>query len=69
MQLDLRWPIGLMFTINGILLVGYGLFNRAGSLTRIDGSDLNINLQWGAVLLTFGLIMSVAALLGRNKSD
>lgn len=67
MQLDLRWPIGLMFSINGVLLLGYGIFNRAASLTRVDGTDLNINLQWGAALLLFGFLMTGAAFLGRNK--
>lgn len=69
MQLDLRWPIGLMFLINGVLLIGYGIFNRAASLTHVGGSDLNINLEWGAVLLAFGLFMSGSAYLGRNKKD
>ncbi len=31
MGLDIRWPIGLMFTLIGVLLVGYGAVNSADS--------------------------------------
>jgi hypothetical protein len=69
MQLDLRWPIGLMFLINGILLVGYGILNSTASITRVEGSEININLEWGAVLVVFGFAMSLSAYLGRNKGN
>ena len=29
MGLDIRWPIGLMFTLIGVLLIGYGAVNSA----------------------------------------
>lgn len=63
MGLDIRWPIGLMFTIIGVLLTGYGLFDRAGSLSL----DININLVWGVVLMIFGVFMLVMAM--RRKDD
>lgn len=57
MGFDLRAPIGLLFSILGVLLVGYGLFTFGSSIyTRSLG--LNVNLGWGAVLLVFGLGMS-----------
>ncbi|MEI9960775.1 MAG: hypothetical protein WDM76_06485 [Limisphaerales bacterium] len=63
MGLDIRWPIGLMFSLIGVLLVGYGVLDRAGSLSL----DININLIWGVVLLIFGAFMLVGAI--RNKSS
>jgi len=60
MGLDIRWPIGLMFTLIGVLLTGYGVFNRAGSLSL----DININLIWGIVLLVFGVLMLAGAMRG-----
>ena len=60
MGLDIRWPIGLMFTLIGVLLVGYGTINRAGSLSL----DININLVWGVVLLVFGVFMLLGAIKG-----
>jgi hypothetical protein len=56
MGLDIRTPIGLMFGIFGVLLVGYGLMT-AGSDIYQRSLGLNINLQWGAVLLVFGGVM------------
>lgn len=55
MGLDIRLPIGMMFSVLGVLLAGYGL----ASDKRIYQASLgiNVNLGWGAVLLVFGLIM------------
>ena len=50
MGLDIRWPIGLMFTLIGALLTGYGLINASTSVSL----GININLVWGLVLLVFG---------------
>jgi len=60
MGLDIRWPIGLMFTLIGVLLVGYGTINRSGSLSL----DIHINLVWGMVLLVFGVFMLAGAFKG-----
>jgi len=52
MQLDIRLPIGLMFSVLGLLLM------IVGFLTRKDPSLLvNVNLWWGAVMLIFGVVM------------
>jgi hypothetical protein len=63
MGLDIRWPIGLMFTLIGALLAGYGLANSADS-TRLG---MNINLIWGIVLLVFGALMLFGAVRGRKN--
>ena len=57
MGLDIRWPIGLMFTLIGVLLIGYGAANSADSLRL----GMNINLIWGVVLLVFGVLMLLGA--------
>ena len=44
MGLDIRLPIGLMFSLIGVLLTGYGAACRAGSSIKIDGQEININL-------------------------
>jgi hypothetical protein len=63
MGLDIRLPIGAMFTLFGLLLVVYGLFGDKAIYQRSLG--ININLEWGAVLLIFGLVMLA---LGRRGS-
>ena len=69
MGLDIRWPIGLMFTLIGVLLTGYGIFKRAASVTKLDGQEININLIWGVVLLVFGVLMLLFAWRGSNKDN
>jgi hypothetical protein len=64
MGLDIRWPIGLMFTLIGVLLTGYGAVNRAGSLSQ----GINIDLIWGVVLLVFGGLMLFFAWRGSKDN-
>lgn len=52
--LDIRTPIGLMFTILGVLVTGYGLVSSKAIYARSLG--INVNLWWGLVLLAFGLL-------------
>ena len=63
MGLDIRLPIGLLFSVIGLLLVGFGAFGDKAIYQRALG--LNVNLVWGVVLLAFGAIM---AILGRRPS-
>lgn len=59
MRFDLRLPIGLLFTIIGVVLVGYGLIGSSEIYGRSLG--INVNLRWGVVLLTFGVVMLALA--------
>jgi hypothetical protein len=67
MGLDLRLPIGLYFTLLGLLLGAYGIFTRTDKAMYQCSLDININLAWGAVLLVFGLAMLVPALIDRKN--
>ncbi len=66
MGLDIRWPIGLMFSIVGVLLVGYGVFSDAEVYRRSLG--INIDLIWGLLLLVFGVLMLALAKMGASKA-
>lgn len=55
MGLDVRIPIGLMFSIVGLLLAVYGAATLHAPGMRPTG--LPINLIWGIVMLVFGLAM------------
>jgi hypothetical protein len=55
MKLDIRLPIGLLFSILGVLLVLYGAFSDSTAYQRSLG--ININLWWGAAMLVFGCVM------------
>jgi hypothetical protein len=63
MGLDIRWPIGLMFTLIGALLAVFGLAKGAESTSL----GININLIWGAVLLVFGVLMLLGAMSGKKN--
>jgi hypothetical protein len=63
MQLDLRIPMGLMFTLTGLILTVFGLKTNGDTALYAKSLGINANLWWGLVLLAFGLIMF---LLGRR---
>jgi hypothetical protein len=61
MRLDIRLPIGMLFSICGTLLV---LFGALGNRQLYERSlNININLWWGLAMLVFGVIMLA---LGRS---
>jgi len=64
MKLDLRLPIGLMFSVFGVMLTGYGLASGDAIYARSLG--INVNLWWGLVLLAFGLVMLAFAIRARG---
>jgi hypothetical protein len=55
MGLDIRLPIGAMFTLFGLLLTVFGLVGDKAIYQRSLG--INVNLTWGVALLVFGLVM------------
>jgi drug/metabolite transporter (DMT)-like permease len=56
MGLDIRYPIGLMFGIIGLVMVVYGLLTGSDPMYH-RSLDINVNVWWGAVLLVFGGLM------------
>jgi hypothetical protein len=65
MGLDLRWPIGVMFTTFGIILSVYGLVSDPRLYERSLG--VNVNFGWGLVLLAFGCVMMLLAWRGKKR--
>ena len=63
MGLDIRWPIGLMFTLIGVLLAAFGTIKASDSISL----DININQIWGIGLLIFGVFMLVGAISGKKN--
>ena len=57
MGLDIRTPIGLLFSILGIVLVLSGLIFDGAVYQRSLG--INVNLWWGLIMLVFGASMYV----------
>ena len=67
MGLDIRLPIGLMFSLFGVLLVVFGLVGDKSIYQRSLG--INVNLGWGAVLLVFGVVMLLLGRRGTAKAQ
>lgn len=55
MGLDVRVPIGLLFSFLGLVLAIFGLFSDP-EIYRVS-LGINVNLAWGVVLLGFGGVM------------
>ncbi len=66
-MLDIRIPIGVMFTVLGLILFGYGLVPNAELYAR-HSLSINVNFWWGLVLLAFGLGMLLLARRAARKA-
>jgi hypothetical protein len=67
MGLDIRWPIGLMFSIIGAMLVVYGTVTSSDAQMYQRSLGINVNLGWGILLLVFGVLMLVSAKMAAAK--
>ena len=65
--LDVRVPIGGLFTALGLLLGGYGLATAGDVAHYARSRSVNINLWWGLVMLAFGVLLLVAASRARRS--
>jgi len=59
MHLDVRIPMGCMFTIVGGALAIFGMVSDRKIYEQSLG--INVNLWWGLVILAFGLLMLLLA--------
>ena len=67
--LDIRLPIGGLFVVLGLILVGYGVATNADAAQYERSMSVNINLWWGLVMLVFGgLMLLLARRSGRDAS-
>jgi len=67
MKFDLRLPIGLLFSFYGIVLVVLGVATNADKARYQSSLGINVNLWWGVVLLVFGGLMLLGAMMGRKQ--
>jgi hypothetical protein len=57
MDLDIRLPIGFMFSILGFMLTLFGLFTTGDTSMYARSLGININLWSGVCMLIFGGLM------------
>jgi len=66
MNFDLRLPIGILFSLFGLILTVYGVITRGSEIYQ-KSLGINMNINWGIVLLVFGGFMLFLAKRG-NKA-
>lgn len=66
MGLDIRVPIGILFTLFGLMLAIFGVFSDPAMYAE-HSLGMNINLIWGTALLLFGLAMLLFVRIGRSS--
>ncbi len=68
MGVDIKLPIGLIFTIFGIMLTVYGIFTGDNAAMYERSLDVNVNLWSGLLMLVFGLVMLFLSWLSYKKT-
>jgi hypothetical protein len=66
MKFDLRFPIGILFSLYGALLAIFGVATHSNAGLYQSSLGINVNLWWGLVLLVFGILMLAGAIRGRK---
>jgi len=56
-MVDIRIPIGLMFSILGVLITTYGIFTFSNAEMYQKSLGVNVNIIMGLIMLIFGLLM------------
>jgi hypothetical protein len=66
MRLDIRIPLGLLFTVLGAVLTIFGAISDPRLYER--SLNVNLNLWWGSVLVVFGVLMLVLGYVGQTRA-
>jgi uncharacterized membrane protein YidH (DUF202 family) len=56
-MLDIKIPIGLMFSVFGVILLVYGFVTRNDTELYQRSLSYNVNLWMGGLMLVFGIVM------------
>jgi hypothetical protein len=67
-SLDIRWPIGFIFTIYGGILLAYGA-GTGGGVVVINSAAFRVDLACGIAFLIFGLFMGGLAIKGSRRAS
>lgn len=56
-MVDIRIPIGLMFTIVGVIITVFGMLTNSHAEMYQKSLGINVNIIMGLIMLLFGGIM------------
>lgn len=69
MSLDLRIPMGLLFSFMGVILAAFGLSTHDNAELYAKSLGVDVNLWWGLVLLAFGQFMFHLGRRGQKRAE
>lgn len=69
MGLDIKIPIGLMFTILGVLLTIFGLVTIRNTDIYQKSLEININLWTGLTMLVIGVFLLATAKYRKKPAE
>ncbi len=69
MEIDLRIPLGMMFSMMGAVLSAFGLATRTRPDLYVKSLGINGDLWWGAVLLVFGIVVLNMGRRGQGRIE
>ena len=67
MGLDIKIPIGLMFTLLGVLLTIFGLTTLGDTVLYERSLNINVNLWTGLCMIIIGVLMLATSKYGAVK--
>jgi hypothetical protein len=68
MEVDIRLPMGFMFSILGALLTLFGIITSGDTALYGRSLGINVNLWSGLLMLAFGLLMLFMAIRARRSA-
>jgi putative Mn2+ efflux pump MntP len=68
-MVDIRFPIGIMFSVLGVLITLFGFITISDSEMYLKSLGINVNIIMGIVMLIFGLTMLIMAFRKRKKKS
>lgn len=69
MGIDIKFPIGLMFSILGLFLTLYGLFTMGDTELYQRSLGINVNLWSGLGMLVFGGVMLLFSWISKKSKN
>jgi Na+/proline symporter len=69
MKMDMRIPLGMMFTLIGTMLAAFGLSTRDNVGLYLKSLGIDLNTWWGFALLVFGILMLALGRRGQAKME
>ena len=64
---DIRLPIGTLFSLLGVVLLGYGVITWSNDALYQRSDSIDINFWWGLIMVIFGGAMLFFG--GRRRRD